>query len=533
MDFKNKIKEEDKIKSLKILEEELEKTKCPKDSARIQKAKRRIYQEIFKNSSYSKDVGSVLKNADIIEWIRDTGEYEYLLDRIRRKQVRTLSGISVVALMTSPEYCPHGTCIYCPGGPKENTPQSYTGLEPAARRGARNNYNSWLQAKDRISALNSIGHITDKIEVIIMGGTFTARPIEYQTEFVKGFLDAFNDKESASLEEAIKTNESAPNRCVGMTIETRPYNLTLSELQKTIDYGTTRVEIGVQILSDPILKYINRGHTLNDIIESTKNIKDAGLKLGYHIMPNLPKVSLDEDLNLFKKVFTDEQYRPDFLKIYPTLTMKGTGLWNLMKLGKYKSYDLDVLISLIADMLEQVPEYCRIHRIQRDIPAGQIVSGCKKSNLYEMVMFELDKRGTECRCIRCREAGYKSGNIGNPIMKQMKYQASGGEEIFLSFEGENDSIVSYLRLRLDAKATIREIRTVGTEIAINKKSNALQSRGYGKKLIIRAEQIAQDKGYSYLRVISGIGVREYYYKQGYVLDTEKDRGFVVKYFDKL
>ena len=379
-------------------------------------------------------LNEVPQNSSILEHVSED-DLEIVRPFLVKKPVRTISGVAVVAVMTSPHPCPHGKCSYCPGGTE--SPQSYTGKEPAARRASRNEFDPFLQVTDRITQLEAIGHDTDKIDLIIMGGTFTSREPEYQEWFVKRCFDGMNGKESNTIEEAQKINETSDHRCVGMTVETRPDVFTKEQIGNALRLGATRVELGVQILDDNVLKAVERGHGIKEVKRATKDSKDAGLKVCYHIMPGLPGTDPDSDLKSFKEMFDNPEYRPDMLKIYTTLVIEGTKLYDMWKAGEYRPYDEATATKLIADMKENVPEYVRIQRIQRDIPAPQIAAGILKSNVREMVQHELKKRGKECRCIRCREAGHRSVSLDDPAKLETRtteYEASSGREFFISME---------------------------------------------------------------------------------------------------
>ncbi|MDD1769440.1 MAG: tRNA uridine(34) 5-carboxymethylaminomethyl modification radical SAM/GNAT enzyme Elp3, partial [Methanomassiliicoccales archaeon] len=260
---------------------------------------------------------------------------------LRRKPVRTLSGVAVVAVMTSPAPCPHGKCSYCPGGVEAGSPQSYTGKEPAARRALANEFDPFGQVSSRIRQLGAIGHPTDKIDLIIMGGTFTSRPVEYQKFFVQRCFEALNGGESVSLAEAHQKNESSAHRCIGMTIETRPDVFDGPNAAFSMELGATRVELGVQILDDDVLSGVNRGHGVEEVVQATKTAKDMGLKVCYHIMPGLPGSDPEKDIESFARVFSDERFRPDMIKIYPTLVIKGTSLHDMWLKGAYSPYSTE------------------------------------------------------------------------------------------------------------------------------------------------------------------------------------------------
>jgi len=439
-----------------------------------------------------------------------------------KKPMRTMSGVAVVAVMTSPFDCPHGKCAYCPGGVANNSPQSYTGKEPAARRAARNEFDPYSQVMDRITQLTDIGHETDKIDLIIMGGTFTCRDPEYQEWFVRRCFDAMNGVDSLTLGEAQVMNESAEHRCIGLTVETRPDVFSTEQIERAMRFGATRVELGVQILDDDILDRVERGHRTDAVRECTKNCKDHGLKVCYHLMPGLPGSSPEHDLECFRKVFDDPQYRPDMLKFYPLLVVEGTKVLDWWKEGSYRPLDTDEAVDLLCRMKETVPEYVRIQRIQRDIPVTEISAGIMKSNIRQLVADEMQRRGRPCRCIRCREVGHKGIRLDDPEKVQLKiteYEASGGKEYFVALEYE-DSIVGYVRVRIDSNpvATIRELKVFGKIVSIGEEGEDWQHRGYGKALVAEAERIARENSKDGIRVTSGVGVRGYYASLGFRKD---------------
>ncbi len=438
-----------------------------------------------------------------------------------KKPMRTMSGVAVVAVMTSPYPCPHGKCMYCPGGVDNNSPQSYTGKEPAARRAERNEFDPYRQVTERMRQLEAIGHRTDKIDLIIMGGTFTSRDPEYQDMFVRRCFDAMNGRDAPDTATAQEWNETAEHRCVGLTVETRPDVFTDEQIERSMELGATRVELGVQILDDGILASVDRGHGVKEVIDGTKRCKDHGLKICYHIMPGLPGSSPEKDLECFGRVFSDPDFRPDMLKFYTTLVVAGTKLYDMWKAGDYEPYDVDTATALLADMKAMVPEYVRIQRIQRDIPAPQIAAGILRSNIRQLVQERLKETGRECRCIRCREVGHSDISLGDPSeikMGDLVYEASGGREHFINLTYE-DKLIGYARLRLDGSGigTIRELKVFGKMAQIGKDGEDWQHRGFGKELLAEAERTARENGCSEMRVTSGVGVRGYYRSQGYDL----------------
>ncbi|MDD5503195.1 MAG: tRNA uridine(34) 5-carboxymethylaminomethyl modification radical SAM/GNAT enzyme Elp3, partial [Candidatus Thermoplasmatota archaeon] len=513
-------------------------TKENVQTAKIKLASKYGMKEIPRNSD-------ILANAD-------EEEMQHVLPVLRRKAVRTISGVAVVAVMTSPEKCPHGKCIYCPGGPDLGSAQSYTGKEPAARRAGSLEFDPYRQVRHRIEQLNAIGHSTDKIDLIVMGGTFTARPLDYQEQFVKRCFDAMNsfsidktgqlsgeDFGAINLEEAQLINETAKSRCIGLTVETRPDYCREYHVDNILKYGATRVELGVQTVYDDVLKFVERGHGIAESIQSTQICKDAGLKVCYHMMPGLPGNDTERDFQAFKTIFENPDFRPDMLKIYPTLVIKGTKLYDMWKNGEYKPLDVESATKLLARVKEIVPPWVRIQRIERDIPTNLIDAGILQSNLRELVAQELEAHDKHCGCIRCREMGYgelkgRKLDKSNIQLSRIDYEASGGKETFLSYEDKtNDCLVGYLRLRLpSAKAhrpeiagqnagIVREVKVVGQMVGIGKAGTdeSAQHKGYGTALLREAEQIAkQEWGASKMLVMSGVGVREYYRKFGYERD---------------
>lgn len=485
-----------------------------KDKAGLQKAKIKLCREL-KLSSLPTNSATILR--------MDKGTFRKVEDIIKRKPVRTLSGVAVVAVMTSPAPCPHGKCIYCPGGVDNNSPQSYTGQEPAARRASFNEYDPYRQTKARLEQLGAIGHDTDKVDLIIMGGTFTSRPLDYQFSFVKGCFDALNETSSDALEQAHGLNEEAPHRCIGLTIETRPDSFDDAMAEHVMSMGTTRVEFGVQILDEGILRAVNRGHGVEAIVNATQVAKDRGLKVCYHIMPGLPGSSPAQDLESFRTMFSDERFMPDMLKIYPTLVVKGTKLHEMWQRGEYAPYNTGEAAELVADMKTSIPRFARIQRIQRDIPVQLIEAGVDKSHLRELARDIIAKRNQKCHCIRCREIGLmgiRHFERDEVMMTDLTYQASNGEEHFISLDLKGpDALVGYVRLRLGRSdqgiARIRELKVFGQMARIGQGGGEAQHRGFGKELMVEAERLATEKGYGSIEVTSGVGVRRYYAGLGY------------------
>jgi len=462
----------------------------------------------------------------LIEEARRTDAVKSLL---QRKAVRTLSGVAVIAVMTSPHPCPHGRCVPCPGGPP-HTPQSYTGREPAALRAARHGFDAFRQVEDRLKQLEIIGHPTDKIDLIVMGGTVPARDVTYQRFFVRRCYDALNGMSSSSLEEAQRKNEQAVHRCTGLTFETRPDWCRMQHIDTMLSLGATRIELGAQILDDAVLALMKRGHTVSDTILATRLAKDAGFKICYHIMPGLPGSSFENDLQSFQRMFRNERFRPDMIKIYPTLVVESSLLHREWKEGRYTPLEVEEAVELIAAMKHHIPEWVRVQRVERDIPSPMIEGGITKSNLRQMVLARLREEGFSCRCIRCREVGHLSRihhmAVKNEFeLKRREYLASGGREVFISMENE-EAIVAYCRLRIPFKphryemedaTVVRELRVHGAMVEIGKREEGTwQHRGYGRALMRQAEDISLRFGKERILVLSGVGAREYYRKIGYV-----------------
>ncbi|MEM3180003.1 MAG: tRNA uridine(34) 5-carboxymethylaminomethyl modification radical SAM/GNAT enzyme Elp3 [Candidatus Bathyarchaeia archaeon] len=484
------------------------------------------------------NLSAIPPNSEIIRHLRDD-EKPILLKVLRRKAVRTISGVTVIAVMTKPWPCPQKEpCAYCPGGPAYGVPQSYTGREPATMRGLQFNFDPYSQVKHRIEQLEAIGHTVDKIELIVMGGTFPAMPVEYQVNFIKGCLDAITGVQSSSLEEAKKNSETGFRRNVGITVETRPDWCKEQHVDVMLSYGTTRVEIGVQNIYDDIYALVGREHRVKDVIEATRIVKDAGLKVVYHMMPGLPGSDFNRDLEAFKKIFSDPDFKPDMLKIYPCLVVKGTKVYDWWVKGLYRPYTTEEAARLIAYVKKIIPEWVRIMRVQRDIPAYMIEAGPRSSNLREIAIKILRNEGLRCRCIRCREVGHrwlKDGVKPDPdkikvIVK--RYEASMGEEFFISVEDPvNDVLIGYLRLRIPSSlahrpeisgkdaAIIRELRVLGPLVPVGKRPHEeYQHMGFGRILLKKAEEISADLGCKKILVTSALGTKRYYMRFGYNYD---------------
>jgi len=482
---------------------------------------------------------------------------------LRTRPIRSLSGIVNVSVLTKPYPCP-GKCIYCPS--QKGIPKSYLKGEPAVQRAILTNFNPYLQVQTRLKSLEKTGHPIDKIELRIIGGTWSYYPKQYQTWFVKRCFKAANEYEKnekckmkneklqfkiQNLETEQKLNEKAKCRIIGITIETRPDYINIKEIKRMRKLGITRVELGVQSIYDDILKLNKRGHNIKSTIKATRLLKDAGFKVSYQMMPNLPGSDFKRDIKMFQELFSNPDFRPDFLKIYPLALVKEAPLYRQYKKGKIKVYSHKDLIKLLIEIKREIPFWCRIQRIIRDIPSKDIVAGgVKISNLREVVQKEMREKGLKCKCIRCREVRDRDSPVGTVPEKlylfREDYPASGGKEIFLSFESikadkrrlstpinADRKLYALLRLRipsqffqkkkhsfkiLDDAAIIREVHTYGQMVPVGEKSLSPQHRGLGKKLIKIAEGITKKEfGVKKIAVISGIGVRNYWRNLGYKL----------------
>jgi elongator complex protein 3 len=488
-------------------------------------------------------LNSVPRNADILA-AANPEEREKLLNLLRTKPSRTYSGIAIVAVMAKPYPCPkESPCIYCPGGVDSvfgSTPQSYTGHEPATMRAIQNNFDPKMQVVNRLNQIRTLGHNTDKVELIIMGGTFPAMPIDYQEWFTQQCLDGISGRESSTLEEAQRFAEISPTKNTGITVETRPDCATQEQVDQMLKMGVTRVELGVQTVYEDIYKLVNRGHTLQDVTEATRRLKDSGLKIAYHIMPGLPGSSYERDLEAFATIFTDPRFKPDMLKIYPTLVVKGTKLYEMWKKQEYKPYETEECVELLTEVSLLIPSWIRVQRMQRDIPAKLIEAGPKRSDLHDLVQKELIKRAKRCPCIRCREVTRIAETLGlepDPFDVHVKlslYEASEGDEFFISCEDvHQDILLGFLRLRIPSdgahrpeitelpSAVIRELHVYGPAVKLgySPTEGEWQHRGIGTLLMKKAEEVAQDEyGVRKVLITSAIGVREYYKRFGYSRD---------------
>jgi len=477
------------------------------------------------------------RNSDILNAATDN-ERKIILKTLRIKPVRSISGVYIITVMTKPYPCPKNEpCIYCPGGPEFGTPQSYTGNEPAGRRARENKYDPYNQVKSRIDQLNKIGHTVDKVELIIFGGTITGYPKDYLEWFVTQCLNAITGKNGKTIGEAQNYAEDSSIKNSDITIETRPDYCKKQHIDLMLNLGTTRVELGVQTTDDNIYKTVKRGHTVRDVVKATQIAKDSGFAVIYHMMPGLPGSNIEKDFESFKTIFEDGRFKPDALKIYPTLVMPETTLYNMWKKGDYKPYYFDDIVRLIVDIKKQVPKWVRIQRIQRDIPANLVADGIKQGNLRSIVQKKLKMEGANCKCIRCREVGHIQYKLDYKLYHENiklnieTYNASQGKELFLTYEDKkHDVLIGLLRLRYPSdnvhrsevknkrSMLIRELHVFGPMVKVGKKAKGdqWQHRGWGENLIYEAEKISKEEfDAEKLIVLAGIGTRNYYRRFGF------------------
>jgi elongator complex protein 3 len=480
----------------------------------------------------------------------ESGEWEpdeFLLAAIRLKPVRTLSGVTTVTVLTKPYPCP-GKCIFCPDD--KRMPKSYLPDEPGAMRALEHNFDPYTQVGSRLEALTAVGHPTDKIELLILGGTFSSYRRDYQAWFVLRCFDALNktvhqttpgnpgetlDKDPVDsvvslvkyLNETHRLNESTLHRNVGLAVETRPDEITPAELAWFRTLGVTKVQMGVQSLDDRILGLNQRGHSVAEAHRAVALLRAAGIKIVLHWMPNLLGSTLESDRADFSRLW--EGLCPDEIKIYPTQLLENAPLYEIWKRGEYQPYTTDELVHLIADVKPSIPRYCRVNRIIRDIPSTHVISGNKRTSLRQDVQAEMALRGTHCDCIRCREVRSKKVKPATLRLDDLVYHPDGAEEHFLSYVTPEDQIAGFLRLSLpeadspatgladlDGAAIIREVHIYGQSLAVGtEQSGAAQHAGLGTRLLTKADNLARTKGYRRMAVIAAVGTRQYYLERGF------------------
>ncbi|MDX9851405.1 MAG: tRNA uridine(34) 5-carboxymethylaminomethyl modification radical SAM/GNAT enzyme Elp3 [Anaerolineaceae bacterium] len=504
---------------------------------------RKILTEIRKGKNVIKAVsmhpipsgGYIPKSILVAEYKRqvEAGEAQAdpsLVERIRTKPVRSLSGVTTVTVLTKPYPCP-GKCIFCPDDVR--MPKSYLIDEPGAARAFQHDFDPYWQVKSRLDSYEANGHPTDKIELLILGGTWSAYRRDYQEHFIKRCFDAMNDVDSQTLTEAHRINETAAHRNVGLVIETRPDEITPQELAWLRKLGVTKVQMGVQSLDDRVLELNQRGHTVADALRATALLRAASFKIVLHWMPNLLGATLQSDKADFSRLWSDG-FAPDEIKIYPTQLLEGTELFNRWQNGEYEPYTQDDLVHLIADVKPMIQPYCRVNRVIRDIPSHHVVEGNKRTSLRQDVLAEVARRGQKCNCIRCNEVKKQKIQGEDLRMEDHIYHPAYAEEHFIHFRTPEGKIAGYLRLSLPQDtanqhpsadlnfsdlhnaALVREVHVYGQSLAVGaEKEGAAQHIGLGKQLLEEASRIALEKGYTRLAVIAAIGTRQYYQSRGF------------------
>lgn len=489
------------------------------------------------------ELGALPKLVDLIAALPEA-QRASLLPVLKTKPVRTASGIAVVAVMSKPHRCPHiattgNICVYCPGGPDsdfEYSTQSYTGYEPTSMRAIRARYNPFVQARDRLEQLRKLGHDVDKVEFIVMGGTFMSLDEQYRDYFVRGLHDALSGHLSRDVAEAVRYGEQSRAKCVGLTIETRPDFCQPPHVRDMLRYGCTRLEIGLQSIYEDVARSTNRGHSVAAVKRCFELVKDAGYKVVAHMMPDLPEVGVERDLACIREFFANPQFRADGLKIYPTLVIRGTQLYELWRRGRYRNYAPDFLVEVVAQLLSLVPPWVRVYRVQRDIPMPLVTSGVESGNLRELALAKMAELNLVCRDVRTREAGIREVHGGRPPrdaeLVRRDYFANGGWETFLAYEDpRQDTLIGLLRLRRlaarrfmpelrGATSMVRELHVYGSVVPIHARDpHKFQHQGFGALLMEEAERIAREEHRSArMAVISGVGTRHYYRRLGYELE---------------
>ncbi|MBD3270275.1 tRNA uridine(34) 5-carboxymethylaminomethyl modification radical SAM/GNAT enzyme Elp3 [Candidatus Peregrinibacteria bacterium] len=509
-----------------------------KDAKELQAVKNR-YSLNYKLPSAS--------NVELIKAYRDMiaegqiEEQKWFWKLIRKRGIRSKSGIANITVLTKGYPCP-GKCIFCPTEPR--MPKSYLSDEPAMMRAILNDFSAYKQVRNRLMSLEKTGHHTDKIDVIVSGGTFSFYPKRYQTDFTRGIYNALNypHKPVRSLQAAQDINEKSDHRCIGLSYETRPDHINPAELRRLRKLGCTKIEIGLQSLNDRVLDMNKRGHSVAQAAHAIKLIRDAGYKINTHMMPNLYGSTPEIDLHDMKMLFDDSRFRPDWIKLYPCVVVPWSQLEKVYQEGKYKSYSDDQLVDLLVEISKYFPKYVRVTRMYRDIPSTRIISGSKITNLRQLVEKRMLEKGVVSKDIRTREIKDIEVNINDLEMNIDEFDASDGREFFITYDyPKDDKLCSLLRLRftsqslsgkkhfieeLEGAALVREVHTYGEQVKIDKTdAGPSQHIGLGRRMMFKAEEIAKKNGYKKLAVISGIGVREYYRKLGYNLEGT----YMVKY----
>jgi len=516
---------------------------------------RRILEEVKSGSSLQRALlrnplpeGGVIAKHVLVAAYRQlvqSGDWQQdrkILETIRMKPMRTLSGVTTVTVLTRPESCP-GHCIFCPT--ETLMPKSYLSDEPGGARAVQNEFDPFRQVSSRLEAYDAIGHPTDKIELLILGGSWTAYSLEYQEWFIQRCFDAMNGFDSQAIEQAHTANETSAHRNVGLVIETRPDEITPERLAWFRRLGVTKVQLGAQSMDDAILELNKRGHTAAQTLQACAMLRAAGFKTVLHWMPNLLGATLESDRADFSRLWEDAC--PDEIKIYPTQLLKNSALYKYWLRGEYQPYTTEELIGLIADLKPGIPAYCRVNRVIRDIPSSHVIAGNKRTSLRQDVLAELARRGQQCGCIRCREVRSKGVSVDELELVSTVYHAAQAEEHFLEYRTTDGKIAGYLRLSLpeapasywkvsaasnafaehsldmegmaadlDQAALIREVHVYGQSLPVGGElDGAAQHSGLGTRLLDLAEKTARERGYKNLTVIAAVGTRLYYENRGF------------------
>ncbi len=492
---------------------------------------RQQLERLKKEAARDFSLDRYLTNAEVLKALPAEARAEFE-EMLRVHPRRSASGIVVVTAFSAPFSCPHGTCVFCPGGPRVGTPQSYLPASPGMKSALATEFDPYLQVRKCLEKYEANGHGVGKVETIIEGGTFIAVPKDYQLSFVKGVYDGLNGSVSPTLQEAQSLNEASPSRCVGLTLESKPDWCRPRDIDLMLSYGITRLEIGVQSLRNEVLSKSNRGHTVDDTVSAFRVARDAGLKVTAHMMPGLPGATPGGDLADLRQLFEDESFRPDMSKMYPTLVVPGTALARQFEAGLYEPYTHETVVELLSEMKRFVPPWHRIMRIQREIPAKEIEGGVRDGNLRQLVLRRAEEKGVRCSCIRCREVALRhpeSVGMEDPLeYRETRYPASGGEEVFGSYEFTKSGLIAaFARLRIPSASAhrpemkgagvVRELRTYGKVVEVGgRDEGAWQHRGLGASLMDRMEKVAREEFEARtLLVTSAVGTRNYYRKLGY------------------
>ena len=514
----------------------------------------KLLKKSLKQSSFKMNVNKIILRKSFLNLVEKNIlkiDNDFLKLLIKKPQ-RSLSGIQSVSILTSPypswldddrvthiqEFSCKHNCYFCPDERDKNDkmvmPRSYLSKEPACRRGLRNNFDPIEQIYDRLFSLENQGHPLDKLELIVLGGTVLEYPREYLEYFVRQCFFICNmyplksGRDMLSLEEEQKLNETSKIRIIGLTLETRPDGINHESIYFLRRLGVTRMQIGVQHTHNHLLKKINRGHTVEDSINAIRLLKDSGLKIISHLMPDLPFATMKDDIQMMTRILINDELLCDEYKIYPCVATDHTVIQKWANQGKYvpnADRDPKYLETVIGYFMNNVQPWVRVPRIIRDIPNDYISHGNRNGHLREII----DNQTPESNEIRKREIrNVKLTEV--PILLIDKFTSSGKTEYFIRYQTRDKKhILGFCRLRLgnesnpflpelDGTAIIRELHVYGKTTIVSDKSGGVQHLGLGKKLVRKAEWLSLRNGYTKICITSGVGVREYYKnKLGYKL----------------